>query len=256
MSSSPLYVASVGKAQAILACFEDATDDLSLTDLVQLSGFDKSATQRYAYTLCELGLLEQQASSRRYRLGKKVLDLAFHYLRTHAFVESLNPLLLELCEQTGERVSLSLLDGEHLIHVMRHQLKTQEYQASLVGRRVPLFCTAGGRALLAAMTAAELSVRLSALVFKRFTAMTVADPVRLQAELEKVRQQGYALVVDEFIHGEVALGGAILDDEGRPYAALHISGATREWSGPQYAERFVPYLLNALSRIPRPLRTV
>lgn len=254
MTTSPLYVASVGKAQLLLDCFQLAVGELSLTDLVQASGMDKSAVQRYAHTLCQLGWLEQNLSTRRYRLGKKVLDLTFHYLRTHAFVESLNPLLLELCETTGERVSLSLVDGDHLVHVMRHQTKTQEYQASLVGRRVPLFCTAGGRAALAALPAHELDVWFENKQFKRYTASTVTDPQQLKALIQPVRAAGYALVVDEFIYGEIALGGSITDDDGQPYASLHISGSTREWTAQKYRERFAPYMLNALSRISRPLR--
>lgn len=256
MTTSPLYVASVGKAQLVLDCFQQAVGELSLTDLVQISGLDKSAVQRYAHTLCHIGWLEQNLSTRRYRLGKRVLDLTFHYLRTHVFVESLNPLLLELCDVTGERVSLSLVDGDHLVHVMRHQTKTQEYQASLTGRRVPLFCTAGGRAALASMPADELDAWFKNRQFKPYTASTVTDPLRLNTLIGQVRNDGYALVVDEFIYGEVALGGSIADDQGRPYASLHISGSTREWSAQTYRERFAPYVLNALSRIPRPLRKV
>lgn len=45
-----------------------------------------------------------------------------------------------VCSKTLERISLSLIENDELVHVMRHQTKTQEYQASLVGRRVPVFC--------------------------------------------------------------------------------------------------------------------
>lgn len=254
MSVSPLYVASVAKAFSILECFQYTANDLSLMELVQLSKLDKSAAQRYAHTLCELGMLEQAAQTRRYRLGKKLLNQAFDYLRTNAFIESVNPLLLEICETTGERVSLSLFENDQLVHVMRHQTKTQEYQASLVGRRVPVFCTSGGRASLAALNLDELEMWLKGKEFRAYTTDTVIDHRKLKAVLVPVRQKGYALVVNEFIHGEIALGAAVLSNDGKPFAAIHISGSAWQWSANEYEKHFAPILMNVLSRIQRPLR--
>lgn len=254
MSMSPLYVASVAKAFSILDCFQYTANDLSLMELVQLSSLDKSAAQRYAHTLCELGMLEQNTQTRRYRLGKKVLNQTFHYLRTNAFVESVNPLLLDLCDTTGERVSLSLFDTDELVHVMRHQTKTQEFQASLVGRRVPVFCTAGGRASLASLNPIELDAWLKGKVFHAYTLETVTDHQKLKSVLTHIRRKGYAIVVNEFIHGEIALGAAVLSDDGKPFAAIHISGSAWEWTASEYEKKFSPILMNALSRIQRPLR--
>ena len=255
MSTSPLFVASVAKAFSILDCFRHTANDLSLMEMVQLSGMDKSAAQRYAHTLCELGMLEQNSQTRRYRLGKKVLNQTFDYLRTNAFVESVNPLLLDICEKTGERISLSLIENDELVHVMRHQTKTQEYQASLVGRRVPVFCTAGGRASLASLGPSELEAWLKGKEFHAYTPDTVTDHHKLRTVLSQIRRKGYALVVNEFIHGEIALGAAVLSDDGKPFAAIHISGSAWEWGANEYEKKFAPILMNVISRIQRPLRT-
>lgn len=254
MTLSPLYVMSVDKAFSILDCFQQTAGDLSLTELMRLSSLDKSAVQRYAHTLCELGMLEQNHQTRRYRLGKKVLSQAFDYLRTNAFVESLNPLLLELCNTTGERVSLSYFDEEQMIHVMRHQTNTQEYQASLIGRKVPVFCTSGGRACLAKMSQESLNKWMKGKVFKAYTSDTITDHKKIKNEITHVRSQGYAMVVNEFISGEIALGASITTDQGLPYAAIHLSGSAWEWTAAEYQKRFAPILLNAISRIQRPLR--
>lgn len=144
MTTNALYVGSVGKAFRVLDCFKQASGDLSLMDIMAISGLDKSAAQRYTHTLCAEGYLEQNAQTRRYRLGTGMLNLTFHFLRMNALVEALNPIMLELSAATGEKISLSLLDGNELVHVMRHQSQTEHYHASLVGRRIPLYCTAGG----------------------------------------------------------------------------------------------------------------
>nr|WP_234642093.1 IclR family transcriptional regulator C-terminal domain-containing protein [Delftia tsuruhatensis] len=57
--------------------------------------------------------------------------------------------------------------------------------------------------------------------------MTTAKAV--QAELRKVRERGYAMVVDDFIMGEVALAAAVVDAEGVPLGALHLSGSSSQW---------------------------
>lgn len=249
MTNNALHVGSVGKAFRVLDCFKSAGGDLSLTEIMALSGLDKSAAQRYAYTLCAEEYLEQNVQTRRYRLGKRVLDLTFHFLRTNALVEALNPVLLDLCVATGEKISLSLYDGRELVHVMRHQTKTEHYHASLVGRRVPLFCTAGGRAILASYDDDTVDALLADVALAAYTPKTLTTTASIRAALNSVREAGYALVVDEFVFGELALGAAIVDREGRPCGSLHVSGSTREWSAADYEANFAPDLLGAISQI-------
>ena len=249
MTVNALYVGSVGKAFQVLNCFKGAPGDLSLTDIMTRSGLDKSAAQRYTYTLCAEGYLEQHPATRRYRLGKRVLDLTFHFLRTHELIEALNPIMLDLSKATGEKISLSLHDGNELVHVMRHQTKEQHYHASLVGRRVPLYCTAGGRAFLSRLDDAEQEAFFSSAKLVAHTPKTLTSVDAIKAELVKARKNGYAQAVDEFILGEVGLGAAIVNERGVPYGALHISGSSYEWTAQAYAEKFTPFLLNAVRQL-------
>lgn len=251
MSENPLYVGSVGKALRVLDCFKGASGDLSLTEIMERSGLDKSAAQRYAHTLSAEGYLAQNSQTRRYRLGAGVLDLTFHFLRTHALAEALNPILLELSQATAQKISLSLRDGDWLVHVLRHQTTTEHYHASLVGRRVPLHCTAGGRAVMSRLDEAELERLLAPEHLAASTSRTLTTAKAIQAEIRKVRDRGYALVVDEFILGEVALAAAVVDARGVPLGALHLSGASSQCSGADYAKKFAPLLLNAIAQYER-----
>nr|WP_218947930.1 IclR family transcriptional regulator [Pollutimonas harenae] len=241
-----MYVGSVGKAFQVLNCFKGTPGDLSLTEIMARSGLDKSAAQRYTYTLQVEGYLEQHPATRRYRLGKRVLDLTFHFLRTHELVEALNPIMLDLSKATGEKISLSLHDGNELVHVVRHQTKDQHYHAALVGRRIPLYCTAGGRAYLSQLDeAGQEAFFLSTELFAH-TTKTLTSVDAIKAELRKARENGYAQAVDEFIMGETGLGAAVVNECGVPYGALHISGSSYEWSAQSYAEKFAPFLLKAV----------
>ncbi len=180
-----------------------------------------------------------------------MLDLTFHFLRTHALAEALNPLLLQLSKDTEQKISLSLRDGDWLVHVLRHQTSTEHYHASLVGRRVPLQCTAGGRAVMARLDEAQVEQLLAPGRLLASTPRTLTTAKAVQAELKKVRERGYAMVVDEFIMGEVALAAAVVDADGVPLGALHLSGSSSQWSGADYAKKFSPLLLNAIAQYER-----
>lgn len=245
---NPLYVGSVGKAFRVLDCFKSAPGDLSLSEMVERSGLDKSAVQRYTYTLWAEGYLEQHPVTRRYQLGKRVLDFTFHYLRSHELVEVLNPIMLDLAKVTGEKISLSLLDGHELVYAMRHQTKTEHFHASLVGRRVPLYCTAGGRAVLSQLTADDRQAVFDRTALVSHTPTTLTTVPEIEAELLKARDKGYASIADEFIMGEVGLGAAVRDEKGRPYGALHLSGSSNEWTLESYEKKFAPMLLDAIGQ--------
>ena len=251
ITQNPLYVGSVGKAFRVLDCFKSAPGDLSLSEMVERSGLDKSAVQRYTFTLCAEGYLEQHPVTRRYRLGKRVLDFTFHYLRSHELVEVLNPLMLELSKVSGEKISLSLLDDNELVYAMRHQTKTEHFLASLVGRRVPLYCTAGGRAVLSHLPAQQRQAFFESTPLLKYTPRTLDTAAAIEAEVAKARDKGYASIVDEFIMGEVGLGTAVLDGKGMPYGALHVSGSSNEWSLQAYEKKFAPMLLDAIGQFER-----
>lgn len=137
--SDPLYVASVGKAFRVLEAFRHTITDLSLMEISDLTGLDKSTAQRFTHTLCQLGYLQRDDRTRRLRLGKPVLDLSFYYLRSNALIERATPALVELRNICGERANLSLYDDTTTIYVVRQQAKREYFDSSLIGRRVPVF---------------------------------------------------------------------------------------------------------------------
>src|SRR5690606_4626148 len=110
------------------------------------------------------------------------------------------------------------------------QTKTEHFLASLVGRRVPLYCTAGGRAVLSHLPAQQRQAFFASTPLLKYTPRTLDTAAAIEAEVSKARDKGYASIVDEFIMGEVGLGTAVLDGKGTPYGALHVSGSSNEWS--------------------------
>lgn len=242
-----LYVKSVGKAFRLLEAFADAPGAMSLSQLAAGADIDKSGAQRLAHTLQQLGYLENTGNG--FRPGRRLLERSFDYLRGLPLVSRAVPILAELRRNVQERVDLSLFDDLHMIYLVRLQSKRDSFYAHLNGRRVPTFCTSGGLAVLAKLEADEAVdiVRRSDLA--PITPRTTTSVKKILESIAKTREAGYALALEQVFVGEVACGVAILDERGRPTAAIHVAGSLAEWTPDEFARRFAPLALDAARAI-------
>jgi IclR family transcriptional regulator, pca regulon regulatory protein len=252
--SDALHVASVAKAFRVLEAFGQTISDLSLMEIADITGLDKSATQRFSHTLWQLGYLEKDERTRRFRLGKPVLDLSFYYLRSNALIELATPALIDLRNSCGERANLSLYDGTTTIYVIRQQTKREYFDGSLIGRRIPVFCTAGGRAILSRLPPNEAADVIGKSDLRPRTARTVVEPARIMEKIDEARQRGFGLAVEETVMGEITVGAAVTDASGRPIAAVHIAASTSDWSPQAFEQRFAPLVVETAQSLSRSQR--
>ena len=252
LEDGALNVKSVGKAFEVLKCFEQTSQserELSLMDICRLTGFDKSTAQRFTHTLQTLGYINKNESSRRYSLSLKVLDLAFHFLRNDAFIEMVNPHLFELCQLSRCRVSLSLFDDTETVYAVRHQYKSEYYSSSLLGKRIPIYCSGGGRSILACLDAALCNDILDRSEFKAFTNHTELDRQVILDEIELAGKKGYGLTKEQFVYGELGIGAALVDRNGYPLAAIQLAVSQSEITLDEFERKYGPMLLETVQRI-------
>ncbi|WP_029003547.1 IclR family transcriptional regulator [Azorhizobium doebereinerae] len=247
----PLYVSSVAKAFRVLEAFGRSNTDLSLSEIARHCGLDKSATQRFAHTLWQLGYLEKDERTRRFRLGKPVLDLTFFYLRSSPLVELATPALLDLRQRCGERANLSLYDDTSIIYVIRQQSKREYFDSSLIGRRVPVFCSAGGRAILAQLPPAEAAAIIARSDLVARTPKTLTDRDVILAKVAQAREAGFGMAVEETTVGEITLGAAVTNAAGRPVAAVHIAASVKDWKPDAFAEHFAHMVVETAQSLSR-----
>jgi DNA-binding IclR family transcriptional regulator len=241
---SPLFIQSFAKVMRVLEAFRQGGQYLGLSEIAALTGLDKPQTQRCTHTLVETGYLEKHPQTGRFCLGKKCLDLGFHFLRTHPLVSVATPILLQLRRDCGERTNLSLFDRTTLVYAIRLHGKREYPQFStLIGRRMATFCSAGGRAMLAALGDEAVREILAASDLAPMTADTITDPEKIMVEIGKSRARGYGFVVNESAPSEVTVAAAVLDAAGRPIAAVHIAGSLTKWSPEEYEARFSPFVV-------------
>ena len=235
-----LFVQSVEKAMAVLSAFHHADGPLTLTDIARRAELDRSAAQRMVHTLRAIGYIERDADGHGFVPGLRILDHTLDYLRINPLVRQATPVLQELRTSVRERVDLSLVDDMRLVYAVRLQTKRQTFNATMVGHSVPIFCTSGGWAVLARMPEDHARALLERSDRRPFTPNTITEVDAVMEQVAQTRARGYSLAVDQILLGEIAMGFAILDSSGAPYAAIHIAGSTAEWTSEDYAARVAP----------------
>lgn len=246
-----LFIRSVAKAFQVLRAFDGSAQTLGLTEIAKLTGLDKSAAQRFVHTLAALGYLERDDSSRRYALGRSVLDLSFSYLRANPLVERATPTLIDLRRNTQERVGLSLWDDLSLIYVVRLQSKRETFFSTLVGRRMPVFCTSGGRAILSRIGDEEAMDVIHRSPRRALTAQTATDPDEIFRRVLKARRDGFALNLEEALPGELTISAAVMGPRGRPVGAVHVSGSLSEWDPADFTRKIAPQVVETAHALGR-----
>ncbi len=255
----PLFNSSVQKALAMLESFGGERRERSLAELALGAGMTVSSAQRCTHTLVRLGFLRRDARARRWVLTPRVLSLTAAYLSGHALLEQATTHLIDLNQASGESVSFSEPDGEDMVFIARFPSLKRFHIYMPVGRRLPMYCTASGRAYLAALPAAAAQRIVRASQLRPWTPLTLTDPRQILKRIAAAREAGYAWSDQECYRGDVTIAAAVLGPHGAPLAAVNISAPTSRWTLAELRSRLAPLLLQTVRAasqgdLPRPRR--
>jgi IclR family transcriptional regulator, pca regulon regulatory protein len=234
---------SVGKAIGVLRAFAGERRALNLIEIAAAAGITKSSAQRFTNTLEQLGYLQRDVHAKRWVLSPRVLTIGYAYLSGHALIEGATGHLQSLNVATGESVSLSEPDDYQMVYVARFPAHRPFFIHMPVGRSLPMFCTAAGRAYLARLSVEEATEVLDRSVLRALTPTTVTDKARILELLSEAREMGYARANQECYRGDLTIGAAVMGQHGRPVAAINISGPTSRWTMEELAQRWSPLLM-------------
>ena len=154
------YSQSLERGLAILSSFTSDSSVLGISEVARIVGLSRSTAHRYVATLARLGYLQQDPATKRYRLGPRVLDLGFAAIHSMDLREIAMPYLQRLSDETGFTVNMAVLDGHEVVYIERCRTSRpgqRDIDLNLhVGSRLPAYCTALGKALLAFLPEDEL----------------------------------------------------------------------------------------------------
>lgn len=186
------------KAVAILNVYRPDGGTFRLTELAARANLSKTTTFRLAGDLVRLGLLEREGEC--YRLGGTLFELGSLVPRRQDLRETALPFLQDLFESTRQTVHFGIRDDRDVVYLERIRGHDAVPLPSRIGGRLPLTCTAIGKALLA-FSGPELADAVLADPLPSLTPFSITDPVRLRTALEQTQVSGLAYEEQEAAPG-------------------------------------------------------
>ena len=208
----------------LLKALAATSDGMTLSELALVVGLPVSTTHRLLTTLESERFARLDPAEGHWQIGVEAFRVGNAFARIRDLAAIARPHLRRLMEETGETANLYLaVDGEA---VCMAQVECRQTMRAIArpGGRVPMHASGVGKAILAGLEPEEVQSVLRRHGLPRLTERTIDTPRRLEAVLAEIRSRGWALDDEENALGLRCVAAAILDEHGRPQAAVSVSG--------------------------------
>lgn len=215
-------IAAVDHALALLKTLATSAEPLGVNELARRIGLHKSTVSRLLRTLEGHHFIQRDASHGRISLGLGVVALAGPMLGAMDVIAIGRPVLERIASTTGETVSLALWNGREAVMVEQVLGTRTVVHYTWRGKAVSAHSTAVGKVFLAFLPENEVRAILAA-PLERYTEYTIVDPVKIQAEISRIRGAGFALNVEENELESCGVAAAAYDFHGKVATVLNIA---------------------------------
>jgi DNA-binding IclR family transcriptional regulator len=209
---------AVQRAFQMLKSVAESPAEQSLSDLARNLGWSKSTTHGLIQSLLSVGALEQGPVGKKFVLGPAVVDLAFQSGNYFQIGNKARPILEALRDQIGETVFLGVLGRSRGIIVATAESKKSLKLSAPPGTSLSLMAGALGKVYLAALPRDQAVQLIQERNLPQYTQKTIADKSDYIAEINKVRQNGYAVDDEEYLPGVKAVAVSVGNHRGLPMA--------------------------------------
>ena len=217
-------IKTVDKALDLLEQFNRNKDELGVTELSNRLNLHKNNVFRLLATLETKGYIEQDKATENYRLGVKSLELGQTFIKQFGLVRPLKPFLKEIVKECNEMAYIGIIRQNSVICLDVEESNQTVKVTNHVGLRLPIHCTAIGKAQIAYATEEELE-KLGILDnMKRFTPNTIINKVEFIKHIKEVAKRGYALDNEEYNPGVKCVAVPIRDYTGRVVGGISVPG--------------------------------
>ncbi len=214
----------IDRAFDILELLSDEKDGMGVTEIANRIGLNKSTVHRILSAMASRGYIERVNGKGIYRNGVKLVDLASVHLNFVELKTEARPYLRALTARMNLTTHLAILDGCEAVYIDKVDVESSLRLYSQIGRRVPVYCSALGKTLLAGLSEPELENIVQNCDFRPFTANTLTNRQALMNQLDAVRANSYAVDDEEHEKGVRCLSAPVWDYRGKVVAAISITG--------------------------------
>jgi DNA-binding IclR family transcriptional regulator len=235
---------AIERTLAILEAVAIAPRPRAASDIAAALGVPKPTVHRICLMLERDGFLRREPDAKRFTVGPRMTAMAQGGLRAAARLGARHAILEGLSRAVRETCNMGVLDDRSVVYIDRVEADWPLRLHFDAGSRVDPHCTAMGKLFLAFLPEGERQRLLRNLPLQRYTPKTLVSHARLNAELERIRRQGYAEDDEEFLIGVVCLAAPIRDTDGSVIAAVALQ-APRARMSLKAAHKHLPRLREA-----------
>jgi DNA-binding IclR family transcriptional regulator len=216
-------IRAVERALDVLLCFTNQTPELTMTQIAEQVGINKSTIHRLLATLESKRFVERDPLTGIYRPGIRLIQMAYLTLEKNDLRRLAAAYMNRLCEQQRENVNLTILEDTDVVYLHVVESPQRVKLAATSGQRLPAFCTASGKAILASIPEENVKQILERGTPK-YTQQTLTSHQELFEDLHLTRERGFAIAEQEFEDGINAIAAPIFDRNQHPIASLSVAG--------------------------------
>ncbi|MDI6726101.1 MAG: IclR family transcriptional regulator [Smithellaceae bacterium] len=220
-------VQTIERVSSMLDILGQNPQGVSIRSLSEKVRLPKGTIHRLLSSLAYFGYVRQDAKTRDYYLGFKLVELGNLLLNQLDLRKEAEPFLRELAENTRETVHLVVLDRQEIVYIHKVEADRQKgglRMASRIGLRNPAHSCAVGKVLLADFPEAALNNFIENYRFFKRTENTITDPALFKEHLRQVKKQGFAIDEEENEKGIRCVAAPVYNETGNAVAAVSISG--------------------------------
>ncbi|MFI6053657.1 IclR family transcriptional regulator C-terminal domain-containing protein [Streptomyces violascens] len=248
------FVESLARGLTVLTAFGTDRAELTLSAVAEATGLARATARRALITLDHLGLVATEG--RAFRLTPRVLALGGPPLSRTTLSDIAAPHLAALVRTVHDSASLAVLDGDAIQYTARVATTRIMSVNITLGTRFPAYAASMGRVLLAGLDAGERAARLSPTELSPLTPHTVTSRDELASILDRVADQGYAVVDEELEEGLRSIAVPVRDADGRAVAAVNVAMHTTRRTVPECLTEVLPELRATAAAIEADLHVV
>ena len=217
------FIQSLDRGLTILQAVATSKQPVTLGELSELLGVDRSSAFRLAQTLRRRGFLSTPAGRKDYILGSSMWTLSRQYDWSNMLVRVAHQELKALALNLNETAHLAIREGRNALFIDSVHARHVIVVAGQTGELVPLYSTAHGKALLADLDEKDLRTIFGSDPLQRFTKTTIKTVPALAKECVGIRERGYALDEAEYMEGTRCVAAPIRLNNGMIVGSIGVS---------------------------------
>jgi IclR family pca regulon transcriptional regulator len=233
-------IVGLQKGLRIIESFNENLPKPTIADVARTNEITRSAARRHLLTLAEMGYIE--TDGKHYWLSTKVLNFANAYLKSSKLPRILNPFLQRITMNVGETAQASVLENDEVVYIAKNS-PTKVINAGWdIGKRMNPFLVTAGLVMLANISDQKFKKLLEKYDPKPFTPHTMIDKKQIEAFIENIKTQGYAITSQQYELGVIGAAVPLRDRNGNLLGAISVTAPMARMTVEEIKNKVIPVL--------------